>query len=284
MDDRLNGKVLDSQYVENLFQKNIDYYNKLAGEEPEFDLLRLYFGEDYRVNDKIVIHQPHIQDILDMGEKKFYSTIAPFTTNTTSFRSQLWDMKIDWNDISDFELFSLLIKTISLENSKIFFDDIDFSTFELMGRTNTKNEIELILYSEPLQMEIDEQTYLKIRKYMCFMFNVKLTNEFCKIAELKPEIIAKDKADLAKKAAESKGSNLVQMISFALNHPGFKYKKEELREVGYVEFIDSIKRLQIYESTRALTQGSYSGFCDTSKIPKENFNFMRSVDVQEEPS
>ena len=68
------------------------------------------------------------------------------------------------------------------------------------------------------------------------------------------------------------------MISACVNHPGFKYKKNELREVGYVEFFDSIKRLQIYEVTKALTHGSYSGFCDTSKIPKEDFNFMRNVD------
>lgn len=128
-------------------------------------------------------------------------------------------------------------------------------------------------------IEIDEDIYLQIRSYLCFMFGVKLENEFIKSKSLKEEVIAKARADEAKKMAENKGSSLVQMISFALNHPGFKYKKNELREVGYVEFLDSIKRLQIYEVTRALTQGSYSGFCDTSKIPKEEFNFMRSVEI-----
>lgn len=281
MVDGLNGRELDSQDVEGLFQKNIDYYNKLAGEEPEFDLLRLYFGEDYRVNDDIVIHQPTIQNVIDMGEKNFYSAIAPFTTNATAFRVQLWDMKIDWNDVSDFELFSLLIKTLSVDKTKIFFDDLDFSKFDLVGK-RVNDEVVPVLYSKEQNIEIDEETYLKIRKYMCFMFNVKLENEFCRIPSLKAEIIAKDRADTAKRMAEAKGSNMVQMVSFALNHPGFKYKKNDLREVGYVEFIDSIKRLQIYESTRALTQGSYSGFCDTSKVPKESFNFMR--DVNEEVS
>lgn len=277
MGNEINSKALDTEAVVDLFQSNAEYYEKLAGEAPEFDLLRLYFGEDYKINDKIVIHQPTIQDIISMGEKEFYSMIAPFTTNTTAFRVQLWDMGVDWNKVSDFELFSLLIKTISVEKTKVIFGDLDWTSFELVGKQNDENEVIPVLFSEKMQMEIDEQTYLDIRKYLCYMFNVTLEDEFCKSKSLKVELIAKDRAERARKMAEAKGSTMVQMISFALNHPGFKYKKDELRNVGYVEFIDSIKRLQVYEATRALTQGSYSGFCDLSKISKDNFNFMRTV-------
>ena len=213
-----------------------------------------------------------------MGEKEFYSAIAPFTTNPTSFKVQLWDLGYDWNKITDFELFALLVKTVSVEKTKILFDDIDFTSFELYAKENENGETVPVLYSEKMGFEIDTETYLKIRKYLCFMFNVKLENMFVTGKLLKEEIVEKERADNAKKLAESRGSNLLQMISFAVNHPGFKYKKNELRDVGYVEFVDSIKRLQIYESTRALTQGSYSGFCDTSKIPQEQFNFMRSAD------
>jgi hypothetical protein len=41
--------------------------------------------------------------------------------------------------------------------------------------------------------------------------------------------------------------------------------------------MDSVKRLQIYEGTKSLNSGLYSGFADLSKIPKENFNFFREV-------
>lgn len=272
----LNGKELDSDFVANMYSQNVDYYEKLIGEPPEFDLLRLYFGEDYKVNDRIIIHQPSIQDILDIGEKNFNAAIIPFTSNTTSFRVQLWDMGVDWNKISDFELFSMLIKTLNSDSTKFLFD-IDWSSFDLVAKFDENGTPIPILFSEKEQLEIDEELYMKIRKYICFMFDIKLENEFCKGKSLKEEIIAKDRADTAKRMAEAKGSVLLQMVSFALNHPGFKYKKNELRSVGYVEFIDSIKRLQIYESTRALTQGSYSGFCDTSKIPKEEFNFLRNI-------
>lgn len=277
MNEGMKGKGLSTEIAVNIFNQNAEYYKSISEEEPEFDLIGLYFGEDYKINDRIVIHQPTLQDVINLGEKKFYAAIAPFTTNTTSFRVQLWEMGIDWNKISDFELFSLLLKTVSLEQTSIFFGDLDFSSFDLVGLANEDKDPIPILYSKKMNMEISEETYLKIRKYFCFMFDITLKNEFIKGRSFKEETIAKERAEEAKRRAEMKGSSLIQMISFALNHPGFKYKKNELREVTYVEFIDSIKRLQIYEATRALMQGSYSGFCDTSKIPKDSFNFMRSV-------
>ena len=54
-------------------------------------------------------------------------------------------------------------------------------------------------------------------------------------------------------------------------------KLQELREVGLYQFMDSVKRLQIYESSRALLNGLYCGFSDLSKINKNEFNFMRDI-------
>ena len=41
----------------------------------------------------------------------------------------------------------------------------------------------------------------------------------------------------------------------------------------------NIQRLQIYESTRALFGGMYSGMCDLSKVDPNEFNFMRDVKI-----
>lgn len=67
------------------------------------------------------------------------------------------------------------------------------------------------------------------------------------------------------------------IVSSLVNHPGFKYKLKELKEVGVAEFYDSVKRLQIYEQSTALMKGMYSGFIDGSKIKPEDYNFMREI-------
>lgn len=94
----------------------------------DFDELKMYFGEPYLIqmpnNHYIEIMQPSIGDILYLGDKLVYSTIAPFTGNTTTYRVQLWDNGIDWNKISDYELFLMLtpnIKDISFIMNKVTF-------------------------------------------------------------------------------------------------------------------------------------------------------------------
>lgn len=271
-----NNSIIQNSIEQQLNNQQIEETEKL-----DFNPLRMYFGDDYAVNDKIIIHQPSIQDFIDAeNESDIYSVIIPFTANTTSYRLQLWDMGIDWNKISNMELFALLLKTEKLKYSKLIFGDIDFSTFNLYKK-QVDNEMALTLYSSELDIEINEEAREKMCKYIQYMFNsFPPEEEFTSSKTLKQDLINKDRQkqiQLSKEKANSSEKSLLSMISFYLNHPGCKYKKNELREVGYFEFMYNIQRLQIYESTRALFGGMYSGMCDLSKVDKNEFNFMRDI-------
>ena len=174
----------------------------------------------------------------------------------------------------------MLIKTIDFKYSQLIFGDINFSTFNLYEKTVDDNKV-LTLYSPKMDLEIDEETMNKMCKYIQFMFSsYPPEEEFTSSKILKQELINNDRQkQLLRKKEDIVGQSLLSMISFYLNHPGCKYKKNELREVGYFEFMYNIQRLQIYESTRALFGGMYSGMCDLSKVDPKEFNFMRDVKV-----
>ena len=270
-----NNSIIQNSIEQQLDEQKIEEVEKL-----DFNLLRMYFGDDYVINNKIIIHQPSIQDFIDSeNESDIYSVITPFVSNTTAYRLQLWDMGIDWNKISNIELFALLLKTEKLEYSKIIFGDIDFSTFNIYEKQTDNGKV-MTLYSPVLDIEIDEETMNKMCKYIQYMFNFfPPEEEFTSSKTLKQDLINKDRQKLIQRSKENKNSeqSLLSMISFYLNHPGCKYKKNELREVGYFEFMYNIQRLQIYESTRALINRSYCGMCDLSKVNKSEFNFMRDI-------
>lgn len=274
--------LTNSSIIQSAIEQQLNEDIEDEVEELDFDPLYIYFGDDYVINEKIKIHQPTIQDFITNKESNIYGVITPFITNTTGCRVQLWDMGIDWNKITNIELFSLMIKNIDYQYSKIIFGDIDFSTFQLYEKTD-KGEKQLTLYSPVMGLEIDEETRQKMCKYIQYAFYAfPPEEEFTSNKTLKQELINNDKQkNLAQRKEQKgkKGQNLLSMISFCLNHPGFKYKKNELREVCIAEFMDSVQRLQIYESTRALYEGMYSGFVDTSKLNKNEFNFMRDVKV-----
>lgn len=59
------------------------------------DDLQLYFGNDYKINEKITIKQPTIGDIVDFGEEKYFSMAQTLTSIPSDMKSVLWDMKID---------------------------------------------------------------------------------------------------------------------------------------------------------------------------------------------
>ncbi len=271
----------NNSIIQNAIEQQLNNEEIVEIEKLDFNPLRVYFGDDYVVNDRITIHQPSIQDFIDSdNESDIYHVIAPFTANTTGYRVQLWDMGIDWNKISNLELFSILIKTIDFKYSQLIFGNINFSTFNLYEKQNG-NEKVLTLYSPEMDLEIDEEIMNKMCKYIQFMFSsYPPEEEFTSSKTLKQELINNDKQKLLLRKKEGDGGqSLLSMIAFYLNHPGCKYKKNELREVGYFEFMYNIQRLQIYESTRAIYGGLYSGMCDLSKVDPKEFNFMRDVKV-----
>lgn len=255
-------------------------------------LLQLYFGDPYQVSDKILVYQPTIGGILEydkqFGESEFWSMLNVFIGNTTSYRLLLWDMGIDWNEISDFQLFSLLIKTLKVENTEILFGDLDLSSFDAYIKqvpneeeTNDEKESEpkqeMILWNPELDIEITEDIYNNIALYIRTMFNIFPKIEKAKGKTTKKWIIEEDRMNLANAKKEDTTSTFLPLIESCCCHAGFKYKKNELREVGIYEFMRSVQRLQIYESTTALLKGMYSGFIDTKGIDKEEFDFMRDI-------
>lgn len=253
--------------------------------------LQLYFGDPYQASEKIQVLQPTIGGILEydkkFGESEFWSMLNVFIGNTTSYRLLLWDMGIDWNKITDFQLFSLLIKTLKVEQTSILFGDLDLSAFEqyikqLPMENNEEdkeeeNKSEIVLWNPELDIEIDENIYNNIALYIRTMFNIFPKVEKARGKVTKQWIIDEDRMNLANAKKEDTTSTFLPLIESCCCHPGFKYKKNELREVGIYEFMRDVQRLQVYESTTALLKGMYSGFIDTKGIDKEEFDFMREI-------
>lgn len=248
----------------------------------EFDYLKMYFGEPYTIDEKdtqgaITIFEPTLGDIIELGENKFYATLNIFTSNTTQYRAILWDAGIDWNEITDFDLFLMLYRSIDIDASRLLFGDIDWSKYQLTQK-EVDEEIKICLYDPEANIEIDENVYNHIHQYLQHMFTTFPENEFTKDKMLKEWWIRKDKIQMEKDKNKHSSNSIQPIISACVNHPGFKYKLKELKEVGICEFYDSVKRLQIYENATACLKGMFSGFVDGSKIKPEEYNFMKSIE------
>lgn len=275
----------------------------------DFDELKMYFREPYMIkmeNEKYIeIMQPSIGDILQLGDREVYTSISPFVGNTTSYRVQLWDMGIDWNKKTDYELFAMLIPLVkdvdflfkkveyiinpdydenkNHENEKYIkvVSCIDFSKLEayILKQDVCEDEDEMkkrfVLYDPEQDIIITEETYMHLREYVRMMFDQHPKEEFAKGKLAKTWIINEEKEKIKLEAEKNEGkkkSILLPMVSALLNHPGFKYNLDGMKNLGIFAFMDSARRLQVYEQCTAFLKGMYSGMMDTSKLGQDELS------------
>jgi len=250
----------------------------------EIDRLKLYFGEPLIINEdgvrgSVTVKSPTIGDILTIGESKFYSTLSILVGNTTQFRLMLWEAGIDWNTITDFQMFMIMYKQLDQDVVDLLFDNINFQNFEPYARTKEDGSEEEFLYDESTDTEITELVYQYFHQYLQNVFNMKPERELTPDKMLKEWWIRKDKNELRQKEkkGESSSFSFVPLISSYINHPATKYKLKELKEVGIAEFFDSLKRIQLYEHATAVLKGMYSGFVNSKDIDPSSYDFMKDI-------
>ena len=279
-------RVIDGNKVE----------SKIKSRNPiiDIDTLQIYMDLPHTIDleglkGSLTIRPVKLGEVIRMGQIKFFMGINPFITNTTQYRLPLWEMGIDWNEMSDFELFCMLIHAgVDKEVTDLLFDgEVNWSKFQLFGREKDDGTQEAILYNEESDIEINEMMYFHISQYIRKMVLREPEEKLTKDPAAKQAFIMKDKRHRANEQAKAEGRvkgednnesiSFQSLISSCVNHPGFKYKKSELMEIGLFEFYDSVKRLQIYESSIASLHGAMGGMIDAKKLPKDATNFMREV-------
>lgn len=239
----------------------------------EVDELSLYFGEPYVVNDYITITLPKIGEVVKYGERQYYSMIQTITAIPSDMKSQLFDMGLDWTQVEDFQLFMMLAPTLPKDKTYILFGDLDF---QAMRPFQNKQNGAVVLFNPQTNAVIDELAYGKMHAYLCFAHNLtkkveKAANEFTK-----KFMIEEDRQKIAYNQKQPYKSFLRPLISAVKCRMG--YTLDYVKNMGLYEFMDDLNRLQVIVNADALLQGSYSGMVDTSKIPKKNFDWCRSIE------
>jgi hypothetical protein len=238
----------------------------------EVDELQLYFGDDYIINDKIRITQPLVGKVVDYGEAKYFSMVHTLTAIPSDMKSSLWDMDLDWCEVDDFELFMMLVQTLTPDKTSILFGDLDFS--KLRPFKNNQNG-DIVLADKETGLIIDKMIYLRIMSYLRKLHNLKPKVEKAANKMTKKILIEEDRQRILTAREKPFKSYLLPLISSIKVKQG--YTKDYVRNMGLYEFFDDIARAQIINNADHLLAGAYSGMMDMSKVNKSEFNWMREL-------
>lgn len=236
------------------------------------DPLQLYMGYNYSINDKIVIKQPTMRDITDMGEQEYFSMVHTLTANPTSMKAQLDSVGIDWNEIEDFDLFMMLAPNLEKEQTSILLGDLDLSA--LKPYRNHENG-DIVLADPENDIIIDKLIYQRIVDYIRKMHNIKSEVKHAKNKFTKKAMIEYDRQQMQANAAKEYKSYFVPVISTLQCKMG--WTKGYILDMGIVEYFEIVARMQIINNADHLLSGVYSGTVDIKKIDKKELNYMREL-------
>lgn len=237
------------------------------------DELQLYIGDDYVINDHIRVLQPTIRQIAEFGEKEFFSVVHTVTAIPSDMKSQLFDVGIDWMEIGDFDLFCMLSQTLTPDRTKLLFGDLDFTKLKPYNHPHVEGEI--ILANKETGVLIDKMIYLRIVSYLRKAFNITPKVEKAANKMTKKILIEEDRKRIEFNKDKPFKSFLLPLISSVKVKQG--YTKDYVLNMGYVEFINDVARLQVIHNADHLLSGVYAGTIDMKKINKAELNWMKEL-------
>lgn len=239
----------------------------------DVDDLKLYIGDDYVINDQIKVLQPTIKEIAEFGERDFFSVVHTVTAIPSDMKSSLDDMGLDWVEVDDFELFCMLVQTLTPDKTGLLFGDLDFS--KLRPFNHPRIEGEIILADKETGLLIDKMIYLRIVTYLRKAFNITPKVEKAANKTTKKVLIEEDRKN--KELAKDKPfkSFLLPLISSVKVKQC--YTKDYVLNMGYVEFMNDVARLQVINNADHLLSACYAGTIDMKKINKSELNWMKEL-------
>lgn len=236
------------------------------------DELQIFRGSDYIINDKIIVKQPTLGEVADFGEQNYYSFVYTITATPTDMKYLLSLQNIDWNLITDYELFLLNYSAFTIDKTAIIFGDLDFTRF--VERVNPDNE-ERFLIDPNTGAVIDRSIFELITSYLRQAHGIVRKDERAMNETTKKVLLEEAEENYNMNKDKRYHSQLLPLISSMVVMEGFKYNNDTVWGLKINAFMDAVNQIQHIKNAEALIASAYSGFgVDVSKINKNKLNFF----------
>ena len=272
----------------------------------EIDEMKIFRGQDIYINDKIIVTQPTIDEIIEFGEKDYFSSAHTLTSVGADLKWQLWEKGIDYTTIDDFELFKKYLchilasrkyiykeltenkdkykeelKQVSEEDLKkmlknplsLILKNIDLADFQ---EYEIDRSPETILYNPKDDITIDRPTYMLIVDAVRRIHYYKRNNEIPGNEATKMILIEDARDELLLNANKPYKSVLKPLISAMMVKTG-QLGNDNIWNTKIHMFLDSIKRAYKIQDAEFLMQGAYSGFASLKDIDKNRLDWTSEI-------
>lgn len=228
-------------------------------------------GENYRVNQYITIFNPFVYEIKDFGEDQYFSVLNMFTRKPYDIAVELSDMGIDYQTITDWDLFYETIIQVPVEYTCILFGRLDFTEFTRC--VNPENGFKYLQNKNNTEFRIDEAVYRKIVTYLRYVHFISEKVEYDVGNSMAKKFLIDRMRRKQKKLLKDlelgkikKQSQLSNMIKYCVNNTNFKYDYSTVMDLKLNLLYESYYFIVHNNERDNVMSGIYHGAIDTTKM------------------
>lgn len=229
--------------------------------------------QDYPINNKISVHVPTVDEIFNFGDQKYYNMVQSLTSTPFDLMVELDDIGVDYETITDYQLFILMIQSIAYDeqDTSILFRGLDLRKFK---ESEDLSNGEHILWDEENDIKIDQliasEICNAIRKIHFWEAPIGKAGN----AEAKRYLIERNRLKKKRLAKKPYKSFLENMIISLVNTEEFKYDYESVLDLSVFKLNASWRQIQKKKHWEQTMNGAYFGTVDLSKINLEKISWL----------
>lgn len=234
----------------------------------------------YKINDKICIYIPTIGEIrgsCDDDESVYYRLINPFVVTSTNYMIELDKVGVNFETISDWQLFGMLHSNLNDKNLYLLFGIDIICNFEMYYVDETKSNF--YIYDKNSDIKITEDVYEKISNILCKINNIikehrKFSNDFSRKHAI--ERLIKTSKRINEQNKNKSNSFLDKYITPMVCTTDFPYNYETVLDVTLHDFMASVKQIKKKYMVDNYHIGIYTGNIDIhkSKISQKDLDWF----------
>lgn len=244
------------------------------------DELKAYRHQDFTLG-KWKVHQPLLSDVEERFgcEENYWSLVCGFCATAYDERLYLWSKGIDFNAMTDWQVFCMRTDEGVVFPMDFFFPDLHIERCHSFINTETDD---IILVDRVNQSAFTEKDYNQLADFLRFIHAlpknaIRDGNQATKEWRLQRELERLEQK-IARGIKDDFHSIILPYISTLTNMPGFKYNWHTVWDLPVGVFFDALKRHQIIKHADNLMRGLYSGCIDYKTMKnKDDLNWLQSI-------
>ena len=233
----------------------------------------LLLAKKWWIDDKICMRVPTIGEVIDFGESEYFNTVYTLYATPYELMGQLDAMGIDYEKVTEFDLFCFAFLSMSEEKSAMVFDNIVSKDYEIVP--DPENDKKPMLKSKTTDSIIRASDAEKISAFLRKLQCTEKCNKKAGNSAMKKYLLEKARKKL-QSAKRSKNENVIEeMVICLLNTSEFAAKNiEDALAMNIYFFNRSMRQINKKIDYDHVCAGIYAGTIDSKKINMKKIHWM----------